>query len=307
MEKEAPKKVDLRALVWFILLTFVPTLALTWFSFSRGQTFSSGANFSAGGAVGLSMFFPGLAAFIVRKFITREGFVGAGLKLGPRKMYLWTYMLIFAAYALIYALTWIFAASPDLSLLSFSREYGLPPPPQPGFILLILTFSTFVAAPIFNLIPTFGEEFGWRGLLLEKLLPLGERKATLISGMIWALWHTPFILLLGFGYSKDRLWGALLFFAIVTCLGVWLGYLRFRSGSVFLPTFAHAVFNAHAYGIWTIIFPVADPVWAGKISLLALPFYFAIGLWSWFKLAKPAAVRGETPPAGSPGSLAEVS
>jgi len=47
---------------------------------------------------------------------------------------------------------------------------------------------------------TLGEEYGWRGYLLPRLLPLGELKATLIVALIWALWHVP-ILLIGLELS----------------------------------------------------------------------------------------------------------
>jgi membrane protease YdiL (CAAX protease family) len=32
----------------------------------------------------------------------------------------------------------------------------------------------------------FGEEFGWRGYLLPKLMPLGRWKAYVLVGIIWA-------------------------------------------------------------------------------------------------------------------------
>ncbi|WP_048106776.1 CPBP family intramembrane glutamic endopeptidase [Methanosarcina barkeri] len=35
----------------------------------------------------------------------------------------------------------------------------------------------------------FGEEFGWRGYSLPKLLPLERKKALIISSIIWGLWH----------------------------------------------------------------------------------------------------------------------
>lgn len=42
-----------------------------------------------------------------------------------------------------------------------------------------------VIAVTFGSVLTFGEEYGWRGYLLPKLLPLGEVKAAVIVGLIW--------------------------------------------------------------------------------------------------------------------------
>jgi MFS family permease len=39
--------------------------------------------------------------------------------------------------------------------------------------------------PIINIVFTMGEELGWRGFLLPKLLPIGQWKAILFSGLIW--------------------------------------------------------------------------------------------------------------------------
>ena len=47
----------------------------------------------------------------------------------------------------------------------------------------------------YQMIFTFGEEFGWRGYLLPRLAPLGGISAAIITGVIWGLWHTPVIVL----------------------------------------------------------------------------------------------------------------
>ena len=39
-----------------------------------------------------------------------------------------------------------------------------------------------------------GEEPGWRGFALPHLLSLGEWRANLILGLVWALWHLPLAL-----------------------------------------------------------------------------------------------------------------
>ena len=68
-----------------------------------------------------------------------------------------------------------------------------------GSVLLtaILVIPESVAA--------FGEEYGWRGYLLPRLMPLGEAPATLALGMIWGLWHLP-VLVSGVILGGHSLW-----------------------------------------------------------------------------------------------------
>jgi membrane protease YdiL (CAAX protease family) len=45
-----------------------------------------------------------------------------------------------------------------------------------------------------------GEEIGWRGYLLTRLIDAGVPRPVLVSGLIWALWHAP--LLVGGVYPR---------------------------------------------------------------------------------------------------------
>ncbi len=62
------------------------------------------------------------------------------------------------------------------------------------------------------------------------------------------------ILILGFGYGHEFFPGVLLHFILVASLGVWMGYMWFKTRSTILAAFMHAVFNAHAYGVWSVLF-----------------------------------------------------
>src|SRR5512140_2090449 len=59
--------------------------------------------------------------------------------------------------------------------------------------LALLQLALLPVAPVLNAVPCFGEEYGWRGYLLPKLLPLGQWRALLVSGAIWGVWHAPVI------------------------------------------------------------------------------------------------------------------
>lgn len=101
--------------------------------------------------------------------------------------------------------------------------------------------------PIINVIGTFGEEFGWRGYLQPKLLPLGTRRALLITGAIWGIWHAPLIML-GHNYGLDdpgAPWSGIAMMTLF-CMsaGVVIGWLTIRGGSVWPAVIAHGSLNA---------------------------------------------------------------
>ncbi|WP_349427837.1 type II CAAX endopeptidase family protein [Microbacterium sp. LWS13-1.2] len=152
------------------------------------------------------------------------------------------------------------------------------PLPLPLGTLVILQLVTLPTAAFINLLPALGEELGWRGWLLPKLMPLGPVSAILISGVIWGLWHAPLILL-GYNYVGAPGWLALA--AMVgTCIvfGAIFGWLRLRSDSVWPAALAHAAFNG-AGGTFLLFAMAGEQVdttqatvlgWSGWIVPLAL-------------------------------------
>jgi len=278
------KTIDTKGIAWFLIITFGLTIGLAVYLKSTGHTLADGkfdpvVTFSLAGA----MFIPAITSVFVRLFITKEGFKDAGLKWGKWKYYGQTWLVILLLFILVFGLTALFIKRPDLSLGLFTAKYGLELPMPAYQMIMLVSFSTLFLAPIINMLPSFGEELGWRGFLLPKLLPLGYRKALIIHGIIWGLWHSPFVILLGFAYGNTSILSALIFTMIITFLGIYFGWLRLISGSVWLPTFAHAVFNAHSYGIWRILFPDINPYLGGVTGLIG---FFTFYLFSFFILNK---------------------
>jgi membrane protease YdiL (CAAX protease family) len=52
-----------------------------------------------------------------------------------------------------------------------------------------IVLSTLPLQALLLALVTLGEELGWRGFLLPHLVDLGERRALILSGAIWGLWH----------------------------------------------------------------------------------------------------------------------
>jgi membrane protease YdiL (CAAX protease family) len=126
--------------------------------------------------------------------------------------------------------------------------------------------NTLISTPL-----TFGEEYGWRGYLLPRLLPLGEVRATLVLAMIWGLWHLP-ALLIGLNYPDQPLWAALLVFTLNILLlsfpFTWL-YIESR-GSPFVVAVTHAALNAAGDGFTTPAhIPTGNPLVVGGAGLIS--------------------------------------
>jgi len=114
-------------------------------------------------------------------------------------------------------------------------------------ILAFFPFAVLLNAAIVTPV-TLGEEYGWRGYLLPKLLPLGEVRASLIVGAIWGAWHLPG-LVVGLNYPGEPLWIALLLFGATTCLLAFpFTWMLVASRSVLVTAVMHATLNAATDG-----------------------------------------------------------
>ena len=116
------------------------------------------------------------------------------------------------------------------------------------FILMQVIYA-IIASPLLNLISTFGEEFGWRGYLLPKLQVFGEKKAILLTGMIWGVWHWPVILMgynYGFDYTGFPWFGLLLMVLFTTVVGIFFAWVTLKSKSVWAAVIGHGALNGIA-------------------------------------------------------------
>jgi membrane protease YdiL (CAAX protease family) len=114
-------------------------------------------------------------------------------------------------------------------------------------LLLIILQSAIIAVPI-NTVASIGEEFGWRAYLLQKLMARfgsdGARKASLLVGLIWGVWHWPLLFLaMQIDPSTPPLY--LLIYLLSTCaMSVLLCWVTLRSGSVWPASVGHGAINA---------------------------------------------------------------
>jgi membrane protease YdiL (CAAX protease family) len=185
-------------------------------------------NFAATPVVTFGMYAPALAAVVMRLLISKEGFRGA---VGPRPSLRMALGAVLIPMALVLILVAIVTAS----------DIGDATPGKPvGTLLAILTF---VGVPVGAAL-AFGEEFGWRGYLLPKLLPMGEVKAAIIVGLIWGPWHLP-VLIVGLNYPGQSILAVLVVFVLSATL-LSLLHARFfvaSGGSLLAVSLLHGSLN----------------------------------------------------------------
>jgi len=272
-------EIDRSGITWFLALAFIPTIALSLILSSMQESFADRLIIYNKLFLIAVMFFPGISALIVRKFINKECFKDPMMKFGSWKPYLQASLIIPFLYIIIYAITGLLYP-PDFTLKIFMTRIGIEEMPfDPSMFILVFFIITLTFAPIINFIPAFGEEFGWRGYLLQKLLPLGREKALVISGIIWGLWHLPFVLLIDYGSYPNRIVGGLIFTALITLLGIYIGALALKNKSTLLASYMHGIFNAQDHGIWTIIYPNYNHLIGGAEGLIGVIVLLPVALY----------------------------
>ena len=242
----------------FLGLTFFLTWALEFALMANGGLASSYSIF----VLSAVMLMPAISV-VATRLITREGFKDFGLKphlKGNVRYYLIAWFgpaLLIALGALIYFLLFPGQFDPTMSqMASLYAVQGVSLPEGTLFTIFIaqLLLGIFLA-PLLNIITTSGEEIGWRGYLLPKLMEsYSPRVSIIISGVIWGLWHAPIIAMghnYGTGYSTAP-WGGILAM-VVFCLfiGSFFSFLAIRTKSFLPASIAHGSLNGFAaISIW---------------------------------------------------------
>ena len=251
-----------KGITWFVVISF----AITWGSVlgiyllrtSLPDPSEALPNPLLGLLSILGTFGPAIAAIVVRKWITREGFKDAGLHLNLRAG--WKYYLCALLYPLVVIpVAWGMAAAAGVAISGLSAQS------------LATVVPLFGISMVWTLI-YFGEEFGWRGYLQDRVAQGKPLPAALLTGLIWGIWHYAFVIS---GISLSCNPAALLIYPINCALiSIFYGWMRTKSKSVWPVCLAHAVGNMVVTNVVAMLLP-------DVLELLA---------WGVFRLAGYAVV-----------------
>ncbi|BBY59010.1 CPBP family glutamic-type intramembrane protease [Mycolicibacterium sarraceniae] len=220
----------------------------------------------------VAAFVPAIAACVVRRWITRQGFADSGLGLHWRSA--WPYCL--AAVTMPWGVL--------LLALAISIPVGLWSPSELTMTTTALAYLAagplicVASAPIF-----WGEEYGWTAYLRDRLVPGRPIATTFLTGLIWGVWHwpLPWVGYFGGGTSvSEAIWSMLWWLPLSILLEFVIGWLWSATSSVWPGAMLHAGSNLVASVGMLYVF--GDSVGINTTTLLLcaglLPFVAVIVL-----------------------------
>ena len=295
--------IERKPLTWFIVIAFV----ISWPLFLSTPLFPdlepATRQLATQGLWALAMWGPGIAALIATLVVAKRPFRSLRLNtLGPKRYYLWAWLLPPVLVVLGGLLT-VFIRTGQLDMEFTFMQQQLEAtrtqlPISPGSLVLVQIGQALIFGPLINIIFTMGEELGWRGFLLPKLLPLGQWKALLVSGAIWGIWHAPAIAQ-GHNYPDHPILGILLMIVFCILLGIIIGWMYLNTRSPWVAALAHGSINAWAGLPFLFLKPGFDTALGG--ALTSIPGWIVMCLFiGWLMLSKrlPVNIQEEAQPFG---------
>ena len=174
----------------------------------------------------------------------------------------------------------------------------------PGFGSGVLNLA--ITTVIFTVV-LLGEEIGWRGYLLFRLAEvISGRQAALLTGAFHAIFHLPLLLLTTTYQSAGNRWIVVpMVMVTLTLAGVWYGWLRLWSGSIWPVSLSHSAFNNLMEGVAgvaiatspaTMAYVTTETGAATMIIMVLIAGYLLTRRASDFRKAQPEDGRSTPPP-----------
>lgn len=196
--------------------------------------------------VGSLMISPALAAFLTLK-IKKRPISNLPWSIKNLKYLKISYLTPILYVSIAYVLLGLFGLggfTNTQTIIEWSNELGIDESNQ-TLVVTVMVLLLLTVGVIKNLGSTLGEEIGWRGFLVFELRKVMSFKAlTILSGIIWAVWHYPIInLMYGRGEHLFLHMGA--FTIMIIGISVILAYFTFKSNSLWPAAIFHSVHNIY--------------------------------------------------------------
>lgn len=231
------------------------------------------------------MWCPGVAALLTCRIARIDvGIIGWRWRQTRWQLVAWLLPLAYAAVA--YGIVWATGlggfGNPEFAR-RVAEGFGWTTAPEAAVLAYFLSTATL---GVIGALPwALGEEIGWRGFLAPAMHgKFGFTRGALLTGGIWALWHTPILLFADYNSGTPWWFGLSCFAVLAVSDSVVMAWLRMRSGSVWTAAILHASHNALIQMFFTPFTSERGEVTAYAIdefgfmlALVVLP----LAVWAW--------------------------
>ena len=252
-----------RGLTIYFAIVVVLSAAIEWFIIS---------NPALDGLIAGLMLVPAIAS-VVARLTLREGFADVSFRFGGRRG--WSAIGLSLIFPVVigfvaYGIAW------TTGMAGFD-----PTPASLGVV------APFAVGMMVGLILASGEEIGWRGYMLTRLIDAGVPRPVLASGLIWGLWHVPLVLAGIYAAGPSPILSAVLIMVSITSFGYVIARMRLETGSVWPAVVLHGAWNSIIQGPFDGATTGAGAtLWVGEsgiltaLTLVVAAFIFSRGRWT---------------------------
>jgi uncharacterized protein len=255
------------------------------------------------------MWTPALAS-VVARLVLREGFADVSFRLGGRRGWkaiglalIFPIVIGLIAYGIAWA-TGLARFDPPQPTGLLASLVGDAASPVTIFVVLLALTATIGA--IIAALSAAGEEIGWRGYMLTRLIDAGVPRPVLASGLIWGLWHVPLILAGVYVAGSNPYVTAVLFMVSVTSMGFVFARMRLETGSIWPAIALHGAWNSIIQGAFdpvTMGTGAGATLWVGEagiltaLALVVAAVIFSRGHWTIRRVPEEQQVEVAASPA----------
>jgi len=157
---------------------------------------------------------------------------------------------------------------------------GIPIAGSPVARFCKFLFISVTAGALWACRSAAGEEIGWRGYLLTRLIDSGLPAPIFLSSLVWALWHMPLLFAGQYQSVPLSALGICTFVVNLVGTGYVFAWLRLSSRSIWPCVWAHGAWNAVILGCLDSS-TRGSSVWVGEAGLITALFVilFAVTLY----------------------------
>ncbi|GGZ69904.1 peptidase [Algibacter mikhailovii] len=234
--------------------------------------------------IGALMLSPAIASLITLKLMNRS-ISSLPWRLKSLKYLRYSYLLPACYITISYILIWVFGFGNfgnKNTIAAWSDELGMTGFNTP-MVASVMILLLAIVGVVKNIGATLGEEIGWRGFFVFELRKLLSFEGTsIISGLIWSIWHWPIIWLIYNG-SGLLFFHMAAFTLMIMAISVIMTYYTFKSNSLWPAALFHSVHNIFIQKIFTPITATNEisSFWLDEYGLMipVITSLFAIVFW----------------------------